>query len=123
MFGAAATSGEASDQQQEGAEFVGSSGKLLEQSEESASLSSESDSTDSDLAAYSAAQQTSATVEERVDDEMPMLTNEATFSEVSYDVEEMDEISSMATELLSGWSELKVSVTREKKKKTLNKCC
>ena len=115
MFGTAAASGEASEPQ-EGTELAGSSVKLAEQSEESASLSSESDSTDSDQAAYSAAEPASVTVEERDDEEMPTLTNEATFSEVSYDVEDIDEISSMATDLLAGWSELKVSVTPEKKR-------
>ena len=119
MFGTAAASGEASEPQ-EGAELAGSSVKLAEQSEESASLSSESDSTDSDQVAYSAAEPALVTVEERDDEEMPTLTNEATFSEVSYDVEDIDEISSMATDLLAGWSELKVSVTPEKRTQLIN---
>ena len=105
-----ATSGRSSEDQEQ-SECGQRSVKLQEQSEESASLSSESDSTDSDLVANAAAQSKLVSAEGGDEEDMPTLTNEATFSEVSYDVEEMDEISSLAADLLSGWSELKVSVT------------
>lgn len=98
----------------EPAEIGENFGKPSEQSEELALLSSESDSTDSDAAANVTGQPSTLSSQEGDESEMPTLTNEATYSEVSYDPEEMDEISSMAAELLSGWSELKVSVSKLK---------
>ena len=93
----------------EQAETADSFAKPLELSEESASLSSESDSTDSDMASSLSAPSVSHAALQGEGEAMLSVAHEATFAEVYCDTEEMDDITSKAAQLLSGWSELKVN--------------